>query len=184
MNNNVFQEELLSDEKIIWTGKPEESKLFSKFDIFLVPFSLLWGGFAIFWELTSITMGAPFFFSLFGLPFVLMGLYFIFGRFIYKRYKKRNIYYAVTNQRVLVVTKLRNKNIQASFIKNIPTINKYKNSLGLGSIRFGNSHFFTSMYGNMGMDFFGFDDKEVINFYDIEDVDRVYKIVDDIRKGL
>jgi len=38
----VFKEELLKDEKILWSGQPETSVLFTSADIFLVPFSLLW----------------------------------------------------------------------------------------------------------------------------------------------
>jgi len=70
--NELFQEDLLKDEKILWTGQPETTVLFSGADVFLVPFSLLWGGFAIFWELSVLFMkgksgeGAPIFFALFG----------------------------------------------------------------------------------------------------------------------
>ena len=47
----AIQPELTSGENFIWAGRPSGSVIFHKEDAFLVPFSLLWGGFAIFWEL-------------------------------------------------------------------------------------------------------------------------------------
>ena len=46
----AIQPELLSGESILWAGQPNHRVVFHKEDVFLIPFSLLWGGFAIFWE--------------------------------------------------------------------------------------------------------------------------------------
>jgi hypothetical protein len=75
---------LLPDETLLWTGRPDPAKHFGASDVFLVPFSLLWAGFAIFWLIAALVAGAPVPFALFGLPFVALGLYFIFGRFVYQ----------------------------------------------------------------------------------------------------
>ncbi len=69
----------------------------------MVPFSIMWGGFAVFWELGVLATGAPAFFDLWGLPFVALGLYLIFGRFIYKRRQKERTVYGVTDQRGIVL---------------------------------------------------------------------------------
>jgi hypothetical protein len=86
---------LLPNEEILWSGQPDPSVLLSKADAFLIPFSLHCGGFALAWEgfviaellsgeTESGNGGSLFMFVVFGLIFVVAGLYFIFGRFIYK----------------------------------------------------------------------------------------------------
>jgi len=184
-----FQDELLKDEQIQWTGQPETSVLFSRADIFLVPFSFMWGGFTIFWEAgvlftrSESGQGAPFFFALFGIPFVLMGLYMIFGRFIWKNYRKKRTYYAVTNKRIIVLTETLNRSVQAEFIDKISSLNKSVRRDGIGSVRFGSSNMTAAMYGNTGMDFFGsFYGPDVPVFYDIKDANQVYETVNNIRR--
>jgi hypothetical protein len=97
-------DELRPGERLLWVGQSDPARLFSARDAFLVPFSLLWGGFAIFWEVSVLTTGAPWFFALFGSVFVLVGLFFIGGRFLVKRHRKRTEVYAVTDRRAFITT--------------------------------------------------------------------------------
>jgi hypothetical protein len=175
----LFQEELLSDEELLWAGQPDLKRLFTGADIFLIPFSLLWGGFALFFF--ALTLGTGIF-SLFGFVFALIGLYFIVGRFLYKILKKKNTYYAVTNRRVLVLNTLLTRSLRAAFINTIPTI--YKSvRFGRGTITFGNRNIWTSMYENTGMDFFAWGHgQDVPTFYDIEDAEDVYHLVNELRQ--
>lgn len=41
---NVFQGDLLADEKILWQVQPDRSVIFNKSDIFAIPFGLIWLG--------------------------------------------------------------------------------------------------------------------------------------------
>ena len=43
-----IQSELLSGESLAWAGRPNPSVIFHSDDWYMIPFSLLWGGFAIF----------------------------------------------------------------------------------------------------------------------------------------
>lgn len=83
-----MDKELRSDERVIWKGRPATGIRLRGSDAFMIPFSLLWCGFAIFWEVSALTIAPSdkavgFIFPLFGIPFVLAGLYFVFGRFIF-----------------------------------------------------------------------------------------------------
>ena len=73
-----LENELSSDESLLWSGRPKQGIVLRASDTFMIPFSLLWGGFAFFWEYSAYKSGAPPFFLLFGGAFVLVGIYIIF----------------------------------------------------------------------------------------------------------
>src|SRR6185369_2341404 len=101
-----FQPYLFTGERVLWTGQPRQGIALTAKDTFLIPFSLLWGGFAIFWNVGVWSFpgqGPPLAFRLFGVPFLVIGLYFIVGRFFHDAYVRKNMFYAVTDQRVLVL---------------------------------------------------------------------------------
>ena len=105
-------------ETLLWEGRPSR-RLFilTRADIFLIPFSLFWGGFALFWNLAAWGMGAPFFFRLFGMPFLLIGAYIMVGRFFIDQHIRKHTVYALTTKRAFIATsafgrKLRDKPIR------------------------------------------------------------------------
>ena len=108
----IISRHLEPGESLLWAGQPRKGVRFQSADIFLVPFSLMWGGFAIFWEAMVLTMShrhtkaIPLFFSLWGIPFVLVGLYLIFGRFLVDAFRRSNTYYGLTDRRAIIITGL------------------------------------------------------------------------------
>lgn len=187
----VFGEHLLRDERVLWAGQPDPSVNFTMWDIFLVPFSLIWGGFAVFWEVSVLVSMIPrngmgVMFALFGIPFVLVGLYLIFGRFIYKRWRKHRTYYAVTNRRVLSLTKVGGQQFQSKSIASIAEIGKRVGRSGTGTLTFGGrwSMFLwgswgTGSWANTGMDIFPFFGS-LLMFSDIKNVNEVHKLIMDL----
>ncbi len=76
----AIQSELLSGESFVWAGQPQPSIIFHKEDTYLIPFSFLWGGLAIFWEGNVAGLWGVrdnhhqwTFGILWGIPFVLIG---------------------------------------------------------------------------------------------------------------
>lgn len=94
--------DLAPGERIVWSGRPERYRLLRPVDALLIPFSVILGGFAIFWEWAALASGAPFFFWIWGVPFVAIGLYLIFFRFIVRARSLRATRYLVTNARVIL----------------------------------------------------------------------------------
>lgn len=177
----VFQTELLREEKILWAGQPEP-KLFGAGDLFFVPFGLFFFGFSVFWVLgaSGLLYGQKLSaFGLLGIPFVLAGCYMLFGRYFVKSWKQRNTYYAVTNQRVLVLCTVPNRSLQAVFINEIATLNKTVGADGIGTIVFGNTHPQAAMYANSGMDLFASSGGVTLSpaFYDVRNVNSVYELI-------
>ena len=132
--NNQFSNNLDPDERIEWSDTPIQGVQFSSRDIFLVPFSLMWCGFALFWEYSVLSTGAPLFFKLWGIPFVIVGLYFVFGRFIHEAHKRKSTFYASTNKRIIIKTGKRIKSINHG---KWPTIQLTEYDSGIGTILFG-----------------------------------------------
>ena len=89
-------------ERILWSGGPDPARHLTGKDWFLIPFSLLWGGFAVFWLIQVLGIGAPIYFIVFGSVFAFVGVYFVIGRFLVKSARKRRTGYFVTNQRAVI----------------------------------------------------------------------------------
>jgi hypothetical protein len=104
-----IQPELLSGENIHWAGMPNPRVLFHSDDWSAIPFSLLWTGFFVFWESRAFgwsgtEQGQPnFFLVLWGIPFLAIGNFMVWGRFFHDAWLKRRTYYAVTNRRALIL---------------------------------------------------------------------------------
>lgn len=179
----ALQRHLLPGERFLWTGRPNPNRLFALGDVFLVPFSLMWGGFAIFWELAVLGtwsksgQGSSGFFVLWGIPFVIVGQYFIWGRFVYKRWDRQRTLYAVTNQRVLA---LRGSTLQSMFVNQLPTMNETIRPDGTGTLDFGNRPFGYAFWANTGMDAFS-RRGGMLAFYDIDNVASVHRLIADVR---
>lgn len=177
--NQTFRRYLHPGEQLVWTGRPDPDVMFTPADLFLVPFSLIWGGFAIFWEVAAVTMVESAFFRLWGVPFVLFGLYFIVGRFIYKRWKKRRTAYALTTERALVA--VGETALNDSPIRYVPVSIKRSRRGRHVTVTFGRGgSFWGGRYGNTGMEFFEWGSTAVA-FYDVADPEGLLSALDRVR---
>lgn len=141
-----FRDELNSGERMIWSGQPQQGLMLRPSDALMIPFSFMWGGFAVFWEFSVISNGAPFFFMLWGIPFVLMGLYITVGRFFVDMLQRSQTFYALTTERVIILSGLFNQNVKTIRLQRLPEINLTTRSNGRGTITFGASHPMSWMY--------------------------------------
>jgi hypothetical protein len=138
----VIQDQLGPGERVLWSGRPAQGLVFRQVDVLMIPFSLLWGGFAFFWEYSVISAGnAPFFFMLWGIPFVAIGLYVIGGRFFVDAKQRANTSYGVTNQRVIIVSGILSTKIKSLSLRTLSDLSLDQKAGGRGSVTFGPSNF-------------------------------------------
>lgn len=172
---NTFSGRLLPGERVLWTGRPGQGLMLTARDTFLIPFSLAWCGFAIFWEWSVFTSSnAPGFFLLWGAMFVVVGLYFVFGRFVVDALVRRGTHYAVTDQRVLIERSSPFEKFIAVSRAHLPEISLDERSHGKGTIRFGQQ---TSAWGRQGMGEWSPALSSSPQFLMIDDVRRVFNLV-------
>ena len=139
---------LSRNEKLLWAGRPKPGIVLRSSDLYLIPFSLLWFGFAIFWEYNVLKMGISFF-ALFGVPFILIGLYISVGRFFIDALKRKNTTYGITDNRVIIKSGLISKEINSLNIRTISDITFKEKSDGSGTIILSPKNYRPSMFSGI-----------------------------------
>jgi len=178
---DIFSPELIAGENIEWTGRPNPAVIFHQEDWGLIPFSLLWGGFAIFWLLGAsgiwdIWTNRPsrsfqYFGLIWGTPFVLAGQYLIWGRFLHERWKKQRTYYALTSRRALIVhLGIRHRSSSSAYFEHLSVVGKEVRPDGNGRISFGGPVVGQWRWGRNNP-------PRPPTFDDVDDADSVYQIV-------
>jgi hypothetical protein len=165
---------LLDGERIIWTGAPANGLLFTARDWLLIPFSLLWGGFAIFWESGVAQKGVPLFFLLWGVPFVLIGLFLIIGRFFADAWLRGRTRYALTNRRILIERGGAFPKFTALHLDTMPATQFAPGAAGRGTLRFGDP---APMWGRNGFGSWMPALDPTPQFLAIDDAQRVFQLI-------
>jgi len=192
INSNAamkIQPELMSSETLQWAAMPNTGIVLHSDDWTLIPFSILWGGFAIFWEAgvlgywgdSARKHTAPSFFAIWGIPFVIAGQYFIWGRFLTEAWLKRKTYYGVTNRRVLIVQEGWKRKIRSCYLESISEI--VREGEPTGTLWLGKKLPIFAGRGSPKRSMSRFDvDSFVPVLADIDDVDSVYRLIMDLRE--
>jgi hypothetical protein len=177
----VARSQLARNEKLLWSGQPRGGIKLRAADALMIPFSLMWGGFAIFWETTVLTQGAPGFFALWGIPFVLIGLYLIVGRFFVDAWQRSRTYYALTDQRAIIISGLTSQQVKSLPLRTMSDITVTERADASGSIALGPA---ASPYGWLaGSGWPGMSRYQPPTFEMIENVRHVHTLLRDAQSG-
>jgi hypothetical protein len=174
---DLIRGELSPSETLLWAGRPRQGFVLRAADAFLIPFSLLWGGFAIFWEVGVLSSGVEgaWFVALFGIPFVLIGLHMMFGRFWVDVRQRAATLYGVTSERVVIVSGVFARQVKSLSIDTLTDVSLTERGDGAGTITFGSIPPFYWWYNGAGWP--GFGHQAVPNFELAGEARQVYEIV-------
>jgi hypothetical protein len=126
--------------------------------------------------------GAPLFFTLWGVPFVLMGLHLIAGRFVVDAWQRARTYYGVTTERVLIASGLFQRQVKSLSLRGLPEITITERRDRSGTITFG---IIPAMYGWLaGSSWPGLGKQLPPSFEMIENVRQVYGQVQSAQRAL
>jgi len=134
---HMFSAELRPSEKLLWSGRPRQGVFLTQKDAGMIPFSLMWGGFSFFWEYKAISSGAPLFSDLWGVPFVLLGLYMIVGRFFYEAMLRSRTFYGLTNERIIIISGLSSRTVKSLQVQTLTDVTLSEEASGTGTVTFG-----------------------------------------------
>jgi hypothetical protein len=133
-----IRRELAAGERIRWSGRPRQGLALRPSDALAIPFSLVLCAGAIFWEYKIIrSNSAPMHFLLLGIAGVAIGLYVVVGRFFVEAYQRSKTFYAVTNERILIVTGLFSRTVNSLNIKTLSDVSLTVKPSGEGTVFFG-----------------------------------------------
>lgn len=165
-----------ADETVLWSGAPPPGLRLRRVDAVLIPFSLMWGSFSIFWEGTVMASGAPWFFRLWGVPFVFVGLYLIAGRFFVDAFFRERTSYTVTDRAAYVARDGVLPAVRRYAGSALDSIQFEPQANGAGTIRFGAQiPLWWSFRG--GRSWSVWNDASLDAFQSIPDAQRVYGLV-------
>jgi hypothetical protein len=190
---NEIQQHLLNGENVLWSGKSDNKKIFTIEDILLIPFSYIFLIVALFMELIGLIMlfdpegslqknssrGLGGVLSLIGIIFILCMYYLAIGRFIVKKRYKENVIYVVTDKRVLILSNYgKRKKVIEESINEISNIYISVNKSGNGTLKFGEINSPNKFLINAPLiEALMFPIEEIPVFYDIDDAEKVYTLV-------
>jgi hypothetical protein len=161
-------------ERLLWSGRPDPAVTLTHADWFVIPFSIFWTGFSIAWEASAVaeaSRGTAPLLALWGIPFVAIGLFMLYGRFVFKRRRKRRTAYGLTDRRALVA--VGDRALSDSPVRAVPTTVRRTRDGAHVSVSFGSGGAGATarMYANTGMEAFARGAGADVAFYDVADVD-------------
>ena len=144
-----IQGELGLGERLLWAGQPRPGVLFRRSDFLMIPMGCFFLAFSLFWELNALQIpvgNAGQIFPIFGIPFILVGLYLVVGRFFLDAALRKNTFYGLSNERIILLTRFFGKRLTSLPLERLDEIELEENADGCGSVRFGKANPLLNLY--------------------------------------
>ena len=158
-SESQIENELGAGEQLLWHGQPKPGLRLRVSDILLIPFSLMWGGFAIFWEFMVIV-----------------------GRFFVDAKQRSRTWYGLTNERAIIVSGLLSKSVKSLNIDTITELALTEKADGSGSIAFGSPLIWPGWISGSSWPFMNH--QPIPTFESIDNAKSVYELIRKAQQNL
>lgn len=150
-NDIDWSRELNQGEKLLWSGQPPQGIRFRWTDLFFVPFGLVFMTIPLVGVIAAVNEQGPesLFVLLFVTPFVLVGGFVAFGRFIVEKKQRAKTFYAITNERLLIRSGLWRTLLKSLDLVNLSDITFTEYGNGGGRITLGSVPWMFAMQSQM-----------------------------------
>jgi len=128
---------LLPGERVLWRGRPFTGFVLRPSDLFQIPFSLAWSGFAISSSVSAWRTRADLPMTIFAILVASTALYLTIGRFLLDIHLRKHMAYLVTDRRVIIDRQGPWPKTTSLDIRRLPEIEIEERPDGSGTIRFG-----------------------------------------------
>lgn len=177
--------ELFAGETLRWADIPNSRIIFHSDDWVSIPFSLVWIGFFIYGPCHGLgfagnSRGFGGFSEIWCIPFLLIGNYNLWGRFILDAWLKRRTYYAISNRRAFVLQEGWVRKLASTFPHELLTIER--EGTNTGTLWLGPKYPILGARGAKTRSMSRFDMEDVVVFADIDDVDSVHRLLMELRE--
>ena len=168
MGNESIRGLLQPGERLLWEGAPDRGIRLQRSDWYTIPFSLLWCGMLciIIGPQIRIASVLPLM-GLIYVPFILVGLYLLAGRFFFRAYRLSGMRYAVTDKRAIIVSR---RETVSLLYRQIPMLQKEIRRSDVGTIWFQRPTYYGS--GSHRRHIPG------VGFEEIADAEEVYRLLE------
>jgi hypothetical protein len=175
--DQLLRPELARDERLLWSGMPGQGLRWRASDWFAVPFTLFWLYMVIFGTSRhGIQVDQPpLYLRPEGIPFVLIGVYMLVGRFLVDWYQRTRMSYGLTDQRIIILGGLLNRQVKSLTLATLSDITFNVRSNGSGTITFGPGTSTSSWFGRSSWR--GANSQQAPAFDMIADVRKVYALI-------
>lgn len=161
----------VASDELRWTGRPGGGILLRPADAYYIPFALMWCAFVTAMEISAIRGGSAFM-AVWGIPFALIGIQMLVGRFFWDSYRRSKTWYGLTTDSALIVRLGMRPSVQRIYLPALNSIRLNVKDDGSGTILFGDSTLARMWGGWPGSS----SSTEVPSFEAIADAQRVYDL--------
>ena len=149
----LSDDEVLADERVLWTGHPDTRAWLTPLDTLLIPVSVLFLSLVVgilIPELRGPDRNEARLFV--AAVFSVVGVYLVVGRVLVRRWMDRHTLFVVTDKRVVVLREVPRRIVEALRIDRIGRIRTWIRGSGVGTLQFGDLPWLRNVYGQTGLE--------------------------------